>query len=617
MTDEIRHRGPDSEGCHLAAGIGIGFRRLAIIDLERGDQPIANDDASVVAAVNGEIYNAPELREDLAKNGHRFRSRSEAEVVVHLYEERGLEMVHALRGMFAIALWDHPRRRLVLVRDRLGIKPLVWAQVEEGLLFASEAKSILATGMVSAALDTNALGDLFTFGFVTSPRTIFDGIRRLPPGHLLLFEHGTPSVRRYWQVDFPAPGTAPRRTARQWQDGLLERLEESVRLHLRSDVPVGTWLSPGLDSSTVAAIARRAGADPLLAFTLAFDDPEADERRHHATLSDFPEYGIEGRDVTCRITDFERYPLALWHAEDPSTGGLEIPRMVLSEETSRAVKVVVTGEGADEVFGGYSWYTGERLLAPLGRLPRPLRGFIASRRRVEARWPGGSRVLSGPSDLNAQRFARLINSPATDLELAELLTDELQQRAGDSQDHTVARDLPESGRSWLRFQKLQYFDLTLRLPDVILHRVDRASMAHAVEVRLPFLDHPLVEYCATIPPSLKLRWRREKEILRRAVTGLLPREIVTRRKRGLRAPVAGWFRSPLPEFALHLLSESSLRAKGYFDPGAVTSLRRAAGAGSPRAPRLLLGVLAIQTWDEIFRRGWRPGRQIRGALAAP
>jgi asparagine synthase (glutamine-hydrolysing) len=527
-------------------------------------------------------------------------------------------MVHALRGMFAIALWDHPRRRLVLVRDRLGIKPLVWAQPEGGLLFASEAKSILATDMVSAAMDTNALKDLFTFGFVTSPRTIFEGIRRLPPGHLLLFEHGTLSIRRYWQVDFPAPGTAPRRTARQWQEGLLERLEESVRLHLRSDVPVGTWLSPGLDSSAVAAIARRAGADPLPAFTLAFDDPEADERRHQDTLSDFPEYGIEGRDVECRNADFERYPQALWHSEDPSTGGLEIPRMVLADETSRAVKVVVTGEGADEVFGGYAWYAGERLLAPLGRLPRPVRRFIVSRRWIAARRPGASRVLSGPSDLNAERYARLINSPATDLELAELLTDELQQRAAGSQDHTAARDLPESGRSWLRFQKLQYYDLTLRLPDVILHRVDRTSMAHAVEVRLPFLDHPLVEYCAAIPPSLKLRWRREKEILRRAVSGILPREIVTRPKRGLTAPVAGWFRSPLPEFALHLLSESSLRAKGYFDPGAVARLLGAARAGDSRAPRLLLGMLAIQTWDEIFRRGWRPARrQIREASAAP
>jgi asparagine synthase (glutamine-hydrolysing) len=502
------------------------------------------------------------------------------------------------------------------VRDRLGIKPLLWAQVEEGLLFASEAKSILATGLVSAGIDTSALGDLFTFGFVTSPRTIFDGIRRLPPGHLLVFERGTPSVRRYWQVDFPTPGSTPRRTARQWQEGLLERLEESVRLHLRSDVPVGTWLSPGLDSSTVAAIARRAGADPLPAFTLAFDDPEADERRHHATLSDFPEYGIEGRDVACRITDFERYPQALWHSEDPSTGGLEIPRMVLSEETSRAVKVVVTGEGADEVFGGYSWYIGEQLLAPLGRLPLPLRGFIASRRWFEARWPGASRVLSGPSDLNAQRFARLINAPVTDLELTELLTAELRRRVTDGLDEERSNGLPDNGRGWLRFNRLQYFDLTLRLPDVILHRVDRASMAHGVEVRLPFLDHPLVEYCAAIPPSLKLRWRREKEILRRAVTGLLPREIVTRRKRGLRAPVAGWFRSPLPEFALHLLSESSLRAKGYFDPGAVARLRRAAGAGSSRAPRLLLGVLAIQTWDEIFRRGWRPDRRIREASAA-
>jgi asparagine synthase (glutamine-hydrolysing) len=416
-----------------------------------------------------------------------------------------------------------------------------------------------------------------------------------------VYEAGTASVRRYWRVGFPAPGTTPRRSAGEWAEGLRERLEESVRLHLRSDVPVGAWLSPGIDSSTVAALARRALGHPLPTFTLGFDDPDADELRGARTLPDFHPDDFAGTEARCTVADFQRYPRALWHTEVPSAAGIEVPRMVISEAAAHAVKVVLTGEGADEVLGGYPWYRGERALAPLGRLPAPVRRWIAHRPWIEARWPGGARVLEGPSRFGTERYLRLINAPAT--------TDALEAML--SADHRAAIDAvaaPDGDRlpsdaDWPRFQKLQAYDLGHRL-EAILHRVDRASMAHSLEVRVPFLDQEVVEFCAAIPPSVKLGWRREKEVLRRAVRDLLPPEIVRRRKRGMRAPFRTWLRGPLPAFAEELLSPASIREKGYFDPAAVARL--VATDRDARWTRSRLAVLTIQLWDEIFRQGWRP-----------
>lgn len=607
MADAIRHRGPDSAGRHAEPGIGLGFRRLGIVDVERGDQPIASEDGAVVAVCNGEIYNAEELRASLRAHGHAFRSLSDAEVIVHLYEELGTDVAARLRGMFAFAIWDRGQRRLMLARDRLGIKPLHWTVVNGDLFFGSEVKSILASGRLGVAMDPDALRELFTIGFVAAPRTLFRRVRRLEPAHFLLYREGAWSVHRYWQVDFPAAGSAPRLPARVWEEKLLERLEEAVRLHLRSDVAVGAWLSPGLDSSTVTALARRLTGRPLPAFTLAFDGSDCDERAGRCTLADFPEQGVEGTEVTCRAGDLELFPRAVWHVEDPTTGGLEVPRMVLSEAASRAVKVVVTGEGADEVLGGYPWYAGERLLQPLSRLPTPWRRWIAARPSVASRWPGASRVLAGPSTLDRERYLRLIGAPDGAPHLRSLLVpDLLQSLSRVPPPEGPDGQLPRRAAGWRHFNRLQYHDLTLRLPDLILHRVDRTSMAHSLEVRVPFLDHHLVEFCATIPPWLKLHWRREKYVLRRALQGLLPREIVWRKKRGLTAPVQRWFRGRLPEFAEELLSAPRLRAAGYFEPAAVAALRRRVGEGHRETARLLLGVLAVQVWHEVFCRGWRP-----------
>ena len=355
MADSLRHRGPDSEGALIAPGIGLGFRRLSIVDLKTGDQPIFNEDGSIAVICNGEIYNHIELRQKLAAGGHRFATASDVEVIVHLYEEHGLDFVSHLRGMFALALWDARRHRLVLARDRLGIKPLHYAITADGLLFGSEQKAILASGAIEARPDLQSLGQLLSYGRIIAPRTIVSGIRRLPAGHTLCWTDGRADIREYWDAIFPARDEYDWKVSEQsWADGLREKLTESVKLHLRSDVPLGAWLSAGIDSSSVAALMSRLVAEPVQTFTLRFDDPAFDELRDQRGLDDYPEYGLAGHRIVCRHADIERLPQAIWHAEDTLLGGVEIGRLMVAQATARHEKIVITGEGSDEILGGYT-----------------------------------------------------------------------------------------------------------------------------------------------------------------------------------------------------------------------------------------------------------------------
>jgi asparagine synthase (glutamine-hydrolysing) len=603
MTESLHHRGPDCRGFHAAPGIGLGITRLSIIDVETGAQPISNEDGSVTIVCNGEIYNYRALREELMAGGHRFRTRSDVEVIVHLYEDHGVDCLHHLRGMFAFALWDARQRRLLLARDRLGIKPLHYAIEHDACYFGSEQKGILAAGRVERTLDVRALEDLFTLGLVRTPKTFFTRIRRIPPGHYLLYQEGTASLHQYWDLDFTARAArdAPGLRPREWADALLEQLTESVRLHLMSDVPVGAWLSPGLDSSTVAALMSRLVARPIDTFTLAFEHADFDEVRSNLTLDRFPGYGLTGHRVVCTAQDIALLPKAIWHSEDPVMGASDIPRMLLSEASAKHVKVVLTGEGADEVFGGYGWYRVEQVLRPLARLPFGLGvplGAVLGRRH-----PRASRVYHGPVEMGEERYARLVaplnSSPAIlSADVHQALA--TRRRAGGDDDDELR--LPDGFRGWHPFEQLQYYETKIRLPDRIELSLDRASMAYSLEARVPFLDHKLVEFCARIPPSLKMRWLREKAVLRRAVNRVLPREIARRKKHPLAAPFRHWLRAPLPAFAAHLLSDTQLRATNYFDPAAVKQLRADLIGGDDTCDRPLMAVLAVQLWDQLFIR---------------
>lgn len=605
MADSIRHRGPNSAGYHIVPGLGLGMRRLSIIDLETGDQPLSNEDNSLTVICNGEIYNHIELREQLIAAGHRFRSKSDVEVIVHLYEEYGVDCLQHLRGMFAIALWDTPRRRLFLARDRFGIKPLYYASTRDALLFGSEAKAILASGLVEGQLDPLALKDLFGFGFVTGAKTLLNSVRQLPPGHFLLCEDGKINIRQYWDMQFPAHAEFPAKSEAEWADQLHGQLAESVRLHLRSDVPVGAWLSGGLDSSAITSLMRQWVGSPVKTFGVRFENPHCDELGRVRTLDRFPGYELSNQIIICRDSDFERLSEAVWHAEEPTAYGLEVPRLMLAEQTVPSIKVVVTGEGADELFGGYHWFFWERMLAPFSRLPLALRKLMVHGSGLSVLRPALARRLLGPAEMGSERY-RILHLGRFDA-LAGLLTPEWKQQLQSLPSNTELVKLPDGYEHWHPFNQLQYFDIKIRLPGFLLTLLDRPSMAHSVEARVPFLDHKLAEFCAQIPPSLKMKRRQEKYILRRSLERDLPPEIVWRRKFGMVAPWQTWASGKLPPFAQELLSQQALLDAGYFSPTAVQTLIKQIESGRQRlASRNLMTILIVQMWHQLFvKRGKR------------
>jgi asparagine synthase (glutamine-hydrolysing) len=590
MTDSLVHRGPDGEGFHRAPGVGLGVRRLAIVDLKTGDQPIANEDGSIVVVCNGEIYNHVELRAELERAGHRFGTRSDVETIVHLYEDLGLESLHRLRGMFAFAIWDATRRRLVLARDRFGIKPLVWSPTRDGIAFASEFKALLAGDLVDPALDPAAIDDLFSWGWVVTPRSACAGVRRLPAGHLLVYEGGREEVRRWWTPPLLRGDEPPALSEGEWAEGLLARLEEAVRLHLRSDVPVGAWLSGGIDSSGVAALAARILGRTIDTFSLEFEDPDYDEVGSTRTLDRFPGYDLRG--FRTRYSDETRVPLprGLWHGEDlGSSGGV---RQAIAKLTASRVKVALAGEGADEMLGGYWWYKWDRGMRLFSRLQRVREKWresepVGRERRIVRL----ARVEEGPGP---EPFQILVGQQGAEIR-REFYSDALIAAL----DTSPAAPLPTPPEIAKRdpVEWLQYWDITIRMQNFILDTLDHHSMAWSIEMRVPFLDHEVAEWCLAMPPSLK-RGRPEKKVLRRALAEDLPREILERPKRPLRGSPGD-----LPPFAAELLSPEKLREKGWFDPESVThalAQNRGLDQGELRS------VLRVQLWDELFVQGRGP-----------
>jgi asparagine synthase (glutamine-hydrolysing) len=600
MVAALRHRGPDGCGFHGGPGVGLGVQRLAIVDLDAGHQPLTNEDGTVVVVCNGEIYNHVELRHELGARGHRFRTRSDVEVIAHLYEEEGVESVSRLRGMFAFALWDLPRRRLWLARDRLGIKPLHYATSSTGLYFASELKAILAAGLPPGRLDVRALDEVFLFGFIREPATLFSGIHRLSPGHWLLYEDGNVVIRPYWSlVDMLGREPDAEGRADEWALRLRTTLEKVVALHLRGDVRVGAWLSGGLDSSAITAIASRL-AGPLPTFTLAVDAPDLDETRGQMLLDEMPGRKLPNERVPCDASALERFPEAMWHGEMPTASTADIPRLLLAEVAARQVRVVLTGEGADEVFGGYVWHRADRLLHWAGALPLWLRHLLLLGPVGPRRWPWSSRIVLAPGAMDLPRYSRFVGPLGSEGRRA-LFSPGIRAEldASGAEDGEPVSD-PAAPRS--RFTALQYHDLRTRLPGYVTENLDRMTMAFGLEARVPFLDHELIELVAQIPPRLHVRGGREKYLLRRAVTADLPPAIAWRRKRRLRAPVGAWLRGRLPAFVDELLAGERLRADGYFDPEAVHA-RLARHRADPRSDgQLLWAVLGVQLWHDLFRR---------------
>ena len=595
MRESLRHRGPDGEGLWLDGPVGLGHRRLAIVDLPGGAQPMANEDESVWLVYNGEIYNHAALRAELEERRHSYRSRSDTETILHLYEEEGERCVERLQGMFAFAIWDSRQRRLFLARDRLGIKPLYWARTGDELLFASEIKAILAAGSIAPALNAEVLPEYLATRFVSGEETFFQGIRKLLPGHTLSWSPGEePRVRRYWSV--PLPIERDSRTRAECAEEVREELELAVAGHLMSDVPLGVFLSGGLDSSVIAALVARRSPDPVHTFAVGLDEPDANELGYARLAADAA--GAAHRDITVtRERFFEALPGLIWHEDEPIAFPSSVLLYFVSRLASEDVKVVLTGEGADELFLGYDWY---RVSAWNERLGRPWwrhapEGLRARARSAVAghRYAGRSFLAldDGPRAFHCENFAPfpeamrgalLGGGPARDPHERWL------RGLGDGDGPAVGR----MGRA-----DLETFVVEL------LMKQDQMSMAASIESRVPYLDHRFVERVAALPTRHKLSRLRTKAVLREAARGLVPPQILRRRKMGFPVPVNRWFRGPARPWVDDLVLGERARERGLFDPAAVGRLADEHSAGSARHGERLWLLGGLELWQRVFIDG--------------
>jgi asparagine synthase (glutamine-hydrolysing) len=589
MSAKLVHRGPDSDGTFAEGPAALAARRLAIIDLDTGDQPIANEDESVHVVQNGELYNYRELRAELERAGHRFRTHGDTEVLVHLYEQDGPAFARRLRGMFAVALWDSTRRRLVLARDRYGIKPLYYrADPSGGLEFASELRAL-----PRGEIDLDALEAFLAFNSIPAPLTIFREVRKLPPGHVLVWEDGKTRLERYAR---PAP--VPEQELRaddeaELVEELRARLRDSVRAHLVSDVPVGVLLSGGVDSAALAALAAQETAEPLRTFSIGFEERSFDELADARLVAE--QYGTRHRELVLRPDAALLLPALADAFDEPFADSSALPTYLVSQLAADDVKVALSGEGGDELFGGYYTYVADLLAQRTGGLARLARPLVE-------RLPTSTARAS--FDYKAKRFVRGAQLPPLERHHAwkEIFSSEARaeltgRRSGfDPVDLYRERFAETEGAELLA--RLQDVDLGIYLADDLLVKTDRASMAHSLEARVPFLDPAVTNFALALPRKHRVSGLRKKVLLRKAVAPLVPERIVKGKKRGFSIPAAAWLRGELEPFARQTLSGETLRRQGFFRPEPVTALIDRHVAGQEDLSRQLWGLLAFTLWHE-------------------
>jgi len=621
MLATLAHRGPDERGIHVDGPVGLGHVRLSIIDPAGGHQPMAHAQAGLWITFNGEIFNYVELREELIARGHRFLTRSDTEVILHAYQQWGEGCVDHFNGQWAFALWDERRRRLFLSRDRLGIRPLFYVQLGNRLLFASEVKALLAHPDVPRRIDPVGLDQVFTYWSTLAPRTVFEGIQELPPGHNLVWQDGRTSTECYWQLDFEPDATG--RTEQQWADELIELLADATRLRLRSDVPVGAYLSGGLDSTLTTALVQRTTDAPLRTFSITFERPEFDESDYQRRAVDV--LGTDHQAIRCCDRDIGQvFPAVVWHAERPLLRTAPAPLFLLSELVhDSGFKVVTTGEGADEMFGGYNIFKEAKVRRFWAEQPestwRPLllKKLYPYLPALQAQSLAYQKAFFHvrPDDLADPLFSHLPRWEMTS-RLKALLAPELRAATAGQDGYGACRAaLPEDFARWPAFCQAQYLESTIFLPGYLLSsQGDRMAMAHSVEGRYPFLDHRIAEFAARMPPRLKMKGLREKHLLKRAARDYVPEAVLRRTKQPYRAPDAASFfprnngRRP-PEYVRELLSPERIGRDGLFRPEAVEPLVRKAtrdGLVSQRDNMALVGILSTQLIVDQFLRNNRP-----------
>ena len=606
MTTVMTHRGPDADGFHFGRGIGLGHRRLSIIDLSTGDQPMFNEDGTVVVVFNGEIYNFPELRDELAARGHRFTTRSDTEVIVHGYEEHGPDWVARLRGMFTVALWDERNRRLLLARDRAGKKPLYYAHDAEHLAFASELKGLLQDSGLKRVVSAEALDDYLSFGCVPAPATILQGVAQIPPAHYLVWERGQVRLTEYWDV----PSAPPiERTERQALEEFSSVFTEAVRIRLISDVPLGAFLSGGVDSTAVVEAMARLSDRPVRTTAVGFSERRWNELPHARTVA--AALRTDHHEVLVEPHAAEIMPRLVWHLDEPFADSSALPTYYVSKAAREQVTVALSGDGGDEIFAGYQrryglnrWESRLRrllpdwaragVLGPLGRiypkadwLPRPLRAryFLQNLGTTFERAYFGDLSLLRPAEKQA------------------LLHPEFRDSLGGHESFTAFARHFERVRHLDPLSQLLYVDFKTWLANDILVKVDRMSMASSLEVRAPLLDHKVVEFAASLAPEWKYRGRISKYLLKRHLDARVPASAVHRPKQGFEIPLAGWLRGELRDMASDLLLSPRALGRGYVRADRVRALwsRHQHGSSDHAAP--LWALLMLELWHRTFIEG--------------
>jgi len=603
MTDVIVHRGPDDEGFYVDDRAALGMRRLSIIDLTTGHQPIHNEDKTVWIVFNGEIYDFPEIKKDLLARGHAFYTNADTEVVVHLYEERGADFVEALNGMFAVALWDTRKKRLILARDRLGVKPLHYRLDGRRIFFASEIKSLLQAPF-DREIDLESLSRFFAFEYVPAPRSIFKGIRKILPGHRVVFEDGRAEETCYWDVRYAEHKVEPRPEA-EYCEEIIPRLRDAVRRRLISDVPLGVFLSGGIDSSAVTALMSEVAGAGIKTYSIGFREKSFDELDAARIVAgkfgtDHTEFVVTPAEVSGLVPTLTNF------IDEPLADASVIPTYVISKLARPMVTVALAGDGGDELFGGYDTYKAFKMARWYRKVPgfirrglvRPVvRALPASPKRLSFEFKA-KKFISGaeyppeianiiwwgayPPEMRERLFVPGVLSAMTEDPYAPVAFHAARTRAADPLD------------------RIAYLDLKLYLQDDLLPKVDRMSMAASLELRAPFLDYTFVEYAATIPSSLKLKGFTSKYILKKALSGRLPEEILTKKKIGFDIPLGAWMRKELKGFVQETLAPERLRRHGYFDEAFVSRVLKEHFDGSHNHRQLLWPLIIFQNWYDRY-----------------
>lgn len=603
MADAIQHRGPDDEGYYASGSVGFGFRRLSIIDLNTGHQPISNEDGTIWIVFNGEIYNYQELRQYLQSKGHIFRTQTDTEVIVHLYEEFGDGCVEKLRGMFAFAIWDDRQKRLFIARDRVGIKPLYYWLSGKSLIFGSEIKAILADPEVTSEVLPEMVDRFLTFYYIPGEETLFRNIFKLAPGSHMIVKNGQVTIKRYWDLNFEPVA----QNFEEAEQKLSTLLEECVRMHMISDVPVGFLLSGGVDSTAMLGLAVGMTSHPLSSFTLGFSAPDIVDERPYATLA-ARRYGSQHHEMTISSGDFADFlPKYTWHMEEPVCEPTAVALYYVSRLAKDYVKVLISGEGGDEAFAGYPNYRNMLWLERLKRAAGPFRGTLSSGLSFINRFAGSPKLRKYVPLINVplqSYYYSRISGPNTffNSHTSELYSKDFSHTANKEFSlKPVKQYFGNVGKKSVLNQML-YIDTKTALPDDLLLKADKMTMANSIELRVPLLDHKLLEFAATLPDNFKVHGFTTKYIAKKTLRNRVPQEILDRKKVGFPVPFGAWLKGELKDLVHDLLLDRESIARGYFNRNCVENLI-SDHSKSGGYPKEILSLMSLELWHRVFLGG--------------